>query len=50
VFIPVKGEGTIPNLVSLCEMMNYGRVCSIDSFAVSAIGFPLEFQFGSVAR
>ena len=50
VFIPVKGEGTILNLVSSCEIMNYERVCTIDSFAVSAIGFPLKFQFGSVAR
>jgi len=50
VFIPVKGEGTIPNLVSSCEIMNCERVCTIDSFAVSAVGFLLEFQFGSVAR
>ena len=49
-FIPVKGKGTIPNLVSSCEIMNYERVCIIDSFAVSANGFLLEFQFGSVAR
>jgi hypothetical protein len=49
-FIPVKGEGTIPNLISSCEIMNYGRVCSINSFAVSVIGFPLELHFGSVAR
>ena len=49
-FILVKGEGTILNLVSSCEIMNYERVCIIDSFAVSAIGFLLEFQFASVAR
>ena len=49
-FILVKGEGTILNLVSSCEIMNYERVCTIDSFAVSATGFPFKFQFGSVAR
>jgi hypothetical protein len=36
-----------PILVSSGELMNCGRVCTIDCFAISAVEFLLEFQFGT---